>query len=304
MKLFICGNGFDMHHNLRTGYDSYREFLKTQYHQVYRQYEDFPYLFLPFIPGKEYTPWTNVEQSLTIEYRELMENAVSQDYPNLLSDSDSRWSDMEVNVDILTEFLDSFTGKCFYEWISSIDCSHTVPDLNLALDALYVTFNYTDTLQVLYGIPESNILHIHGSLNRINPQYITNDTVRAEIQFGSPELNADQAYRELERQYGDDDFYGASISLAVSTLCKALQRSSKDLVVNYARLNEFLAHHEINEVIIMGHTLTGADFPYYSDVILPKCHSALWTFMCYDNEKDIEQFLAIANVSRYRIRKW
>ena len=114
MKLFICGNGFDMHHGLQTGYNAYREFLKTTHRQIFREYEDFPYLFLRYMPNSDYTPWTNIEDALTIEYGELMENAVSQDYPNLLSDSDSRWSDMEVNVDILTKFLKSFTGKCFY----------------------------------------------------------------------------------------------------------------------------------------------------------------------------------------------
>jgi hypothetical protein len=29
----------------------------------------------------------------------------------------------------------------------------------------FLTFNYTPTLQRLYGVPESNVLHIHGRAN-------------------------------------------------------------------------------------------------------------------------------------------
>lgn len=304
MKLFICGNGFDLHHNLPTGYGHYAEFLKAHYPRIFREYEDFPYLSSPYIPGKKYTPWTDIEKSLTIDYDELMSNAVAQDYPDVSSDTDSRWSDMEVNVGILTEFLEDFTGHCFYEWLSSVDCSNAIPDLSLPLDALYVSFNYTDTLQVLYNIPEGNVLHIHGALKNIDTKCINNASIRTEIQFGSPELDPDNVCSELEQQYGDDDFYGASISLAVTTLGNAAQNASKNISNNYTRLEIFLGNHNIDEVIILGHTLSEADFSYYADIIIPKYHNVQWTFMYHSNTDDIDSFLAKTGLENFRMHKW
>lgn len=34
--------------------------------------------------------------------------------------------------------------------------------IDLEPEALYLTFNYTDTIETLYQIPDHNILHIHG----------------------------------------------------------------------------------------------------------------------------------------------
>ena len=39
------------------------------------------------------------------------------------------------------------------------------PILNLDKEAYSITFNYTETLEVLYKIPQESILHVHGRAN-------------------------------------------------------------------------------------------------------------------------------------------
>ena len=304
MKLFICGNGFDLHHGLPTSYDHYAKYLKEHHPSIFKEYNDFPYLHIPYVAGKTITPWSNIENSLTINYQDLMEDSVQQDYPDLLSDSDSRWSDMEVNIGILTAFIESFTGACFYEWLSQIDCSNATPDLDLPKSALYVSFNYTDTLQSLYGIDDKNVFHIHGALKHLVGTDINSDVIRDEIQFGSSELDTTIIHEELEHQFGDDDFYGASIEPAVNTLGVFIQKASKDLAQNYEPLKEFIADKDITEIVTMGHTLTEADFAYYRDVLIPNLPKVKWVFFHHNSTADIDRFLSLTGIQDYEIAKW
>lgn len=308
-KLFICGNGFDLHHRLPTSYGEYAVYLANNNYSAFMGYNDFQYLNDQYPWGNSFAPWSDIESSLNIDYSGLMENAVDEDYPNVLSDTDSTWDDMWVNVGVITDFIDEFTGKSFYQWISQVDCSIAVPDLRLPDNALYLSFNYTDTLQTLYGIPDANVLHIHGAVKNIARNYANSDEIRKEIQFGSADLNPVLVHEKLEQKYGNDDFYGASIRLAVERLDRFVQRASKNISNNYNKLKKFIENKKIDEVIIMGHTLTASDYAYYRDVLIPQLYNAKWTIMHHDNGKedsmdDIKRFLLWTNLKNYEILEW
>ncbi len=59
---------------------------------------------------------------------------------------------------VLDEFIEAFK-----DWVDSIDIAKAGKVRELPVECKYLTFNYTETLEVIYGIPASNILHIHGS---------------------------------------------------------------------------------------------------------------------------------------------
>ena len=88
--------------------------------------------------------------------------------------------------------------------------------MTLDKSALYITFNYTNTLERIYNIDNDNIFHIHGNLDLVDyrnilawviPSFSTieeaevaeqvqvnennNDTVRKHVQFGSIGNNAE-----------------------------------------------------------------------------------------------------------------
>lgn len=155
---------------------------------------------------------------------------------------------------------------------SAIDFSNCIPDLPLTHNDLYVTFNYTTTLETIYNIPSSRILHLHGCIDKVNPRNFFGDNfynpaksiyeaevttpiplypynhenVHSEIQFGSTNNNSQLIKNELERQYGNDDFYGASIELGVNKIIEYCDASSKNLkhifkvVINGAFLYPYL----------------------------------------------------------------
>lgn len=328
MKLYICGNGFDRHHKLPTGYDDYRIHLEKHNPALLKEYDQFPYL----TETADLDRWADVEAALCIDYDELFYESVHENYPDLNNDSDSRWYEIDIDIDILTRFINDFTGRCFFEWISKAEQHEAVADLNLDKDALYINFNYTNTIQRLYGIPEDSILHIHGALKNLNgadvlwqdvlPHFSTVEEaealgpvvegdkwssgyIRDEIQFGATGITPEQVKGDLTRQYEDDDFFGASIEPALNKLVDFVEKSTKNIKSNYNRLIDFIEGKSIDEVIIMGVSFGEADDAYYSDILVPKLKNAKWTFMLYgDDASRIESFVRRHQLENIEIQKW
>lgn len=307
MKLYICGNGFDIHHSLKTRYRDYKEFLDAKYPYLSREYENFPELY-------EYDrPWNNIEESLNIDYEEMLDNAIQYYYPDVSSDSDSRWNDLDIDIEESTKFFYIFTGECFFEWIYSIDYSNAKKDVNLGLTTndLYINFNYTDTIQKLYNVPDERVFHIHGAVNQVPTSILlsmdvfpsvplecidgiepivrrdthNSNTIREYIQFGATGITPDSVYKELEKKYEDDDFYGVSIEPAVRTIKSIVEVTTKNVYQNYDRLENFVNCDDVDEVIIMGHSVSESDMPYYIDILCPKFRHCKWTAYCYGGEE-------------------
>lgn len=304
MKLIICGNGFDLHHKLKTGYNDYKKFLEKYYSDVLSGYESFQYLNL------ENNRWSYIEKSLAIEYEDLMEDAMGS-YPSAFADGDSKWGVMQIDVEMLTSFINKFTGKCFAKWLNSVNIQSANPDknLNLTNEDLYINYNYTNTLQLLYKIPERNILHIHGKLSEVDDG--CNPSVREKIQFGAVGINSEKAKEELTNKYKEMDFFGVSVEPAIREICSFIDKSTKKLDKNYPKLNAFLNNKEISEMVIMGHTLNGADIAYYKNILVPRYKDLKWTFMRYineekkiDNIKEIKDFIAEFELQYTEIIVW
>ena len=328
MKLYICGNGFDRHHNLPTTYGHYRDFLQEYHLGLLREYDGFPYL----TETKDLDRWADVEAALCIDYEELFYQSVQANYPDVSSDSDSRWSEIDIDVEVLTKFINDFTGRSFFQWLYDANQSYAVADLALDKEALFINFNYTNTLQRLYGIPESSILHIHGALKNLDvrdilgqdilPSFSTieeaeiseplaeadkwsNGYIRNEIQFGATGITAEQVELDLSRQYGDDDFYAVSIEPAIGKLVDFVEKSTKHPEENYDRLIAFIEGKDIDEVIVMGVSLGAADDVYYSDILVPRLKNAKWTFMLYgDDSSRIDNFIHRHQLTNTDIQKW
>ncbi len=326
MKLYICGNGFDKHHGYKTGYEDYKKFLMENYLHSFTAFERFEYLNI-----SKTDRWSDLEESLSIDYYNCIDDAVSEYYPDLNNDSDSRWHEIDIDLDEQTKFIYDFTGRYFLEWLHQVDFSNPQNLLNLDKSTKYVTFNYTSTLERVYNIPSGNIYHIHGYLDSIDcrdildwfiPSFSTieeaeiteqiqvdemnNDTIRKQIQFGSIGNNSEAIKNELEKKYGQDDFYSVSIKPGISHIIKFCDASSKSLQKNFEALKLFISDKNIDEVIIMGHSILGVDKSYYSEIIVPALKDCQWTFYYYseDDRNKIDKFINLFSLSKYTLKEW
>ena len=136
-------------------------------------------------------------------------------------------------------------------------------------DAAHLTFNYTPMLERVYGVDADRIMHIHGSI-------LDEDST---LQFGSPDNRPEDVLAALERKYGTDDFYGATIAQGVHVAADSCASAWKNISGNYEALGQFLGcYGGIEAVIVMGNRYDGVDEPYYRNVLAPSLRDAEWIF--------------------------
>ncbi|QHK17615.1 hypothetical protein JS82_05660 [Methanomassiliicoccaceae archaeon DOK] len=297
-KLYIIGNGFDIHHGLKTNYSYYGDFLKKNHPEVYEWFNSLTDLRTRIdFKGT----WSEVEKSLEIDFDALMERAF-QYYPDMMDDN-PKWDDMRITIDEHTRYVDEFTGKYFSEWLNNLDFTNVQPDLRLPQDGLYLNFNYTDTLSRLYEIPDENVLHIHGSLKLLNST-LNDEEIHNTIQFGSSELN-ESIVEQYKESYNDNEFYGVSIEPCLLGINHYITMASKDLNRNYEPLRKFLQRGDIDSVTILGHSVLKADYPYYRDVIVPALHDCSWHLYYHDDGREsILNFIGKFQLRNFELKEW
>lgn len=325
MKLYICGNGFDLHHGYKTGYRDYREFLLKNHSHAFSAFEEFRYLNLSMSDK-----WSDLEQSLTIDYEKII-SVITDYYPDINNSCDLRWYELDIDLEEQTKFIYDFTGRYFLEWLTLINFSDPKDAILLNKNDLFITFNYTSTLEEVYKIAADSIFHIHGRIdlvegrnifNQVIPSFTTIEeaenakqvrvdiinsyTVRQQIQFGSVGNNTDTIKMKMKKKYGHEDYYSVSIEPGIEHIVRFCNAASKTLGKNYDLLKSFISKKGIDEVIVMGHSITGVDFAYYADVIIPVLKDCRWVFYWHstDDRDKIIQFIKDFSLKDFALVEW
>lgn len=303
--LLILGNGFDLYHGLPTSYSDYHNWLVGHDKQVVTDFNSFDFAAEGPDPecdlncmrssAKEDDPrWCSLEESLGIEWDDLCYETLEHSWPDLTEDNPG-WDDFWIELQMRLEYLKKLTRDRFREWVESIDVSTADPLLDLPDGASFVTFNYTPTLEHVYGVHPDRVLHIHG--NALNKDEL--------LQFGSPDNNPFELQNMLEDKYGMDGFYGATIQQGVTVACDRCVDTWKNIEGNYDNLNRFLdSLPSVKTVIIMGNSFDKDDKPYYRDILAPRFRNAEWVFCEYgredDSQYDIDAFCHELAIPNYR----
>ena len=294
MRLFIIGNGFDLHHDLKTSFADYRRFLTEKHPKTLESIQNSRYFEgCALDVFNEQDPfWTNVEQNLKFNYDLMLEETVDGYYPpDLLEKSDARWHRAEFDAEEKVKKFDfSFTKKALVQWILSIDILtfNQTKKFSFEVDDYFITFNYTETLEKIYGIFFSHIFHIHGCISNSN-----------SLQFGNPDQIPEKILKKFEKDYGGMEFHEATIKPAEEKYLIIAKAMSKDLNANIPELQRFLRNKKFEAVSIMGHSFMGVDSPYYEKVLIPMYSEINWNIFAHSST-DIKN--ANAFFAKHRIK--
>lgn len=229
-KLYVIGNGFDLHHGLPCGYADFMAWLQVDRPKVYstlnRIYGD--------CDGNN---WSDFEENLA--------SFNLDDYPDDVTRDDLMRLKAELN-----EALGS--------WAKTIG----MPEPGTAIDdidrnAVFFTFNYTRTLEDFYGIGADRIVHLHGGVDNGN------------LIFGHDSMGdgvTDEDLKEARRMRMDADVYRDMVHVKKSQEFADVFRKPVAEVIEEHR-SVFEALTGIEEMIVLGVSYSDIDKPYFERII-------------------------------------
>ena len=155
-QLIIVGNGFDVNHGIPSSYAHFKTWLSNTDKKLY----DFLERYID-VAGDW---WNDFERSLSeidvpklIRETPLVEKSpVDPRIPPSFSHPAS-W-----RLDSVRRAI----SQKFTEWVKTMDSVEIKKKIELPEACLYISFNYTDTLERVYGIEESRNVYIHGKASR------------------------------------------------------------------------------------------------------------------------------------------
>lgn len=246
MKLYIIGNGFDLHFGLPTNISDFVEILETK--KTYDGY-DAKSVFNGYGVN-----WGEYESSLSeLEIDDIADDYIV--YPKYSSDheSDRDWG--ITNIEYYLKYLNRAIIDSLVEMTavanSKLKDIILSPEEQLLIenDSTILNFNYTSTVEYLYA---RNSYHIHGYLEKGN-----------ELIFGYKDVRRFQIENELESPREEDhDYY---VDVQKEKMIEFYHSWKKELRIK--ELQSFLKGiGTIQEVIVLGLSMSRVDEPYLETI--------------------------------------
>lgn len=151
----IVGNGFDVGHGLPSRYSDFKEWLRNRDQPLY----DFLERYID-VSGEW---WNEFEKNLSeFDIPRLIKETPLVNSPRIPNVPPSFSHPASWRLDAIRKKI----SERFTEWIKGIEVKTVKQIIDLPDASLYISFNYTDTLERVYGIDTERILYIHGKALR------------------------------------------------------------------------------------------------------------------------------------------
>ena len=267
-KLYIIGNGFDLHHGLKTSYADFRD--------NYAKKSSYLWNLLSDIYGKAIYDdmwWRDFEKMLgVVDYRHLM---------NLRNGTPLGFMKAR-------NLLKGSLPPLFGSWIKKIECN-VEPDNSLGIDsdALFFSFNYTMLLEIVYGVKEDNVWHIHNSVKRPDDIIVGHDSDYRDIFV---QMN------NYRNKYSCEYFRMDFAQMINEEVAKGAKKVKERIAENEERF--YNQYSSIKHFVVMGFSFNDIDLPYIEEMVKvnKNISDADWTLYCYKDgeyERMTSQLLSI-----------
>ena len=315
-RLVIIGNGFDIAHGLPTKYSNFMKYLcsyEKEQEVIFDRYVRLDSVSLQdqerhcfydaiskYIPEQDL--WSSFEDALSIlDDKQLQDD----NFCYLLGYGDENWRDsahhdFQYMVGEALSFA-SDIPRYFSKWISGINthvCS-IVPTNIINSNYLFLNFNYTDTLESVYGIPVGHILYIHGKALRGDNLILGHhdDTLFQDEPI--PQFQSEEE-RGIYYEYTED----LRITEA-REIIKAYFRGTYKDTTSIIQQNQafFYSLNSISEVYILGHSLSAIDFEYFLEIKKYVPLTCKWSISYHSGEDyyNAQNFISILGIQNYQL---
>lgn len=276
--LYIIGNGFDLHHKLKSQYSDFKAYLQ-------KNDSNLEYL-LDMSFSKDL--WSDFEKHLaTLDIDEIF-----SDNNDLFPDEDSdRDGDKYIFQDKMTQINEDLTTglkNALRDWILDLKYPSNVTNLLLDLNknASFLSFNYSNTLESLYNIRPEQITYIHNKAKSekhlFRPDeldYLKDDSdiiighAVKNLKINVPRYNS----RGIKTYYA----YEEGLDALKSYFQQSYKNSDQIISDNSCFFDNLSI---IEKIIIIGHSLSDVDMLYFKAISKGAINVKEWKITYYGED--------------------
>lgn len=252
-RLYIVGNGFDIHHGISSSYSQFGQYLKEI------DKHTFDYVERYFDVDADF--WYEFEERLAyFDSDALVDNASVL----LASPADENWSDDDNHaysreIGWAVEAISKTMRARFGDWIRQLHIPERKcieePLKTIDLTAKFLNFNYTNSLQKLYGVQDQNILHIHGAASQKTSQLV--------LGHGWKPQNV-EPYRHEDNLEDADTRVIEGIQIVDRYFVETF-KPTHEIIQRYNLF--FQERSQTTEICVLGHSLSEVDREYIFEIM-------------------------------------
>ena len=282
-RLFVIGNGFDLHHGLSTSYNDFREYVLNTNPMVYSSILS---ILSSIYTEEELKEWRDIENKLSslqkLDYESIFDDEIVS---GATTDIEKSWYWYSPQC-IASQYVDPLFQfqKLFDKWVNSIKIEGASPNpyIQFSAEDDFLTFNYTDTLQMLYGVTEERISYLHGKKE-------------GERIFGYQHTWSDLPILPTIQVTEDEAEHGVEVDWrfeeAKESLNKIPDMFDKDcnyLISKYSKI--FYNLERYDQIIFMGWSLGKQDESYMQVILSEIQDKNIKISVVYHLEDDLERY--------------
>ena len=245
--------------------------------------------------------WRDLEETCgAIDFKGVMDSSM-----NYCGERGAEGSPTVPSLYLNLGFAKPFMGHDFYDWICAVEetlSGKKAKHLGLKQNDLFMTFNYTSTLQEKYRIPDKRIFNVHGRLDEVEKAKAQEDVgyrnlyedenVHSHLLFGSPGITDDRIQEAIDYYATSKNPDEEDLEAVSKHLKKLVKFLKKDTQVS--KMEEWIAKQDkdlssLEEVVVAGHSLGQYDRLYF-DRLAELFADRKWRFLIYNKEDLIRAF--------------
>ena len=311
-KLYVIGNGFDLHHKIPSCYANFKDFLKRDFPDVYKLliklygdlgnvwWKTFEESLANFDPDKypkevAENPFYEQISSLRSRYGDdvcgLIDSYENQNRQGLTNKYDRASLIARIEMRILKQDL----STAFGEWIKKLpkpDKSLMVKGLNT--DSMFFTFNYTRTLEDLYSIDANQVVHLHGSVDSEVFVFGHDKTFKIMVE---QDLNEHAYERDPFIDNGEDE-----ARMAMFEVAEEFKKPVEEIIVEHE--SAFNSLKGLEELEVLGFSYSQIDLPYLERIIevTGKDINVILGWHSEEDKVNAEAFAKKAKLTNYKLK--
>lgn len=281
-NLYVIGNGFDIHHSLKSKYSDFKNFMIKNHYFLYEKIEK-------YYGNSDY--WNDLERSLA----DLDYNYIFDEFSCfLISYGADDWSDADhhnyqYEINNLIRILTDQMLSAFSDWLNQLELdSATSPKGQLdyiSPNGFFLNFNYTSTLEKCYDVSTENIKYIHGCINTDGKNIILGHAWNPEERKPlNPKIN-----HEIIEKYVDVDFRITEGNGLIDDYFLRTYKPTRKIIEENKDFFEKIS--EIKYIYVLGHSISDIDIEYFKKLVASiNIKTTEWHVSFYnESEKDHHQ---------------